>query len=349
VIIIVVVGMGLGLSGCASIELPDFSRIDLSPSTPATPSSLAPQGPAASQIALLWWMLFGMGLAVYVLFSVLLLASLLRRRRHVEDETSDDLKRIPARISNKWIISGGVVLPSVVLTVVMAATVWVMRPVTALPPAGALTIEVTGYQWWWSVRYPDQQFVTANEIHIPVGRPVSIKLTSADVIHSFWVPELHGKLDMMPGRTHTLLLQADRPGEYRGLCAEYCGMQHAKMAFLVIAQTPEQFDAWVANQQQPGAEPVDALAIQGRQVFLGSACVYCHAIRGTPANADVGPDLTHLASRRTLAAATVPNTRGHLAGWVVDPQNIKPGNEMPPSDLKAEELHALLAYLESLR
>lgn len=346
----IISGIGLLLAACSAPFSTNFSGLsDFSTVTSATPSSLAPKGPGATQIANLWWLMLGLGTSVYLLVAALLLGGLLRRRSQANSASATLLSPLPARTRNIWLIGGGVILPSLVLMVVFGATVWVMRATANTMPPNALVIEVTGHQWWWSVRYPEQQFTTANELHIPVGRPVAIKLTSADVIHSFWVAELHGKLDLMPGHTNTLVLQADQPGEFRGLCAEFCGLQHAKMMFVVVAEPPEQFAAWLQNEQQPAAEPTDALAIDGKQVFLASKCVQCHAVSGTPAVADVGPDLTHLASRRTLAAALLPNTRGHLAGWIVNPQHLKPGNEMPNSDLAGQDLQALLAYLEGLK
>jgi cytochrome c oxidase subunit 2 len=211
-----------------------------------------------------------------------------------------------------------------------------------------LRIHVTGVQWWWRVFYPEEQVTTANEIHIPTNRPVELLLDTNDVIHSFWVPRLHGKVDMIPGKTNTLVLQADTPGEYVGECAEFCGTQHARMHLRVIAQSPEEFDAWLQAQSQPAPSPPEGILREGQQIFLGSACVYCHAIRGTNASGVIGPDLTHLASRRTLAAGTVPNTRGYLMGWIADPHGIKPGNRMPPTYLDADDLDALVTYLESL-
>ena len=178
---------------------------------------------------------------------------------------------------------------------------------------------------------------------------MQLTLTSMDVIHSFWVPQLHGKIDLIPGTATTLWLRADQPGEYRGMCAEYCGVQHAKMQFLVVAEPPDQFQAWLDLQRQPAAVPTDPLAQRGLQVFLSSSCVTCHAIRGTSATGALGPELTHLASRRTLGAGILPNTRGTLAGWIADPQSIKPGVHMPPSDLTGEQLQALVVYLETLR
>jgi cytochrome c oxidase subunit 2 len=217
----------------------------------------------------------------------------------------------------------------------------------------AVTIEMTGQQWWWQVRYmdadPSKIFYTANELHIPVGQPVTIKLKSSDVIHSFWVPNLVGKKDLVPGHDASIWFQADRPGVYRGQCAEYCGLQHAHMAFWVIAEPLDKYQAWLAGQLQSAHEPATDSERRGQQVFLAAPCVMCHTIQGTLAGASIGPNLTHLASRNYIAAGTLPNTRGHLSGWVVDPQAIKPGNRMPPNSLKSDDLQALLDYLQSLK
>jgi cytochrome c oxidase subunit 2 len=203
------------------------------------------------------------------------------------------------------------------------------------------------------VRYqdpaPSRSFSTANEIHIPVGRPVELTLRSIDVIHSFWVPNLHGKKDLIPGQVNTLLLQADRAGVFRGQCAEFCGLQHANMALHVVAEPQEQFAKWQAQQRRPAPEPANDAQRRGREVFMASSCVLCHKIGGTMAGGVTGPDLTHVASRLSLAAGTLPNTRGHLAGWIVDPQMHKPGNNMPPNLLSPGDLQALLSYLDTLR
>jgi cytochrome c oxidase subunit 2 len=199
------------------------------------------------------------------------------------------------------------------------------------------------------VRYPASGFVTANEIHIPVGQPVRFELASEDVVHNLWVPELLGKFDLIPGKTNVTWIQADQPGEYMGLCAEYCGIQHARMRFVVIAVPPEQFAAWLDGQRQPAAAPTDSPQLRGQQVFLAADCGTCHTIAGTNIAERVGPDLTHLASRRTLGAGSLANNRGNLAGWLLNPQSIKPGNKMPPTALSGEDLQALLAYLESLK
>jgi cytochrome c oxidase subunit 2 len=321
------------------------------------PAVIAPAGPPAARIATLWWILLAVGGLIWLGVMLLLGVGLWRRARSGQsagpDEPPPPVLRpgeerggLPGRPLN-WVVGGGVVMPVVVLVGVYALALGTMR---AIPNRGAdeIVIDVVGHQFWWEIRYPNHAIVTANEIHIPAGEPVTLRLTSADVIHSFWVPELHGKIDLNPGLTNHLLLQADQPGEYRGQCAEFCGVQHARMGLLVIAQTRQDFDAWVARQQQPAAPPTDEVAIAGQQVLLGSACVYCHTVAGTNATGTLGPDLTHLAGRRTLAAVTVPNTRGHLAGWIIDPQALKPGNKMPPTNLSAEELLALLAYLETL-
>ena len=246
---------------------------------------------------------------------------------------------------------GGGLLPIVVLLVVMGLAIRTDQQSNDLhPAANQPTIEIIGHQWWWEVHYTDQNFDTANEIHIPVGQPVTILLTSADVIHSFWVPELHSKLDMIPGQTNTMTLQADQPGVYRGQCAEFCGAQHANMAFLVIAEKPDAYQAWLADQLKSSVQPQQgSIEQQGQQAFLGSACTYCHTIRGTNASGKVGPDLTHIASRMTVGSALLPNSRGNLAGWIMNSQALKPGNHMPPMDLTADQLQAMLDYFATLK
>jgi cytochrome c oxidase subunit 2 len=303
----------------------------------AAPSALRPQGPAAERIAELWWVMFGLASVIYVVVMALLLLALFRRGR---------VERAGERRS--WIVGGGVIMPVVVLLITFAFTLGTLAALAG-PPRDALTVEVVGRQWWWEVRYPAQEVVTANEIHIPAGQQVRLVLTSPDVIHSFWVPELHGKIDLIPGKRNEFWIEARYPGTYRGLCAEYCGTQHAKMQFLVIAELPDRFATWLDEQRQPAAVPADPQAEHGQQVFLGAACVQCHTIRGTNATGNLGPDLTHVASRETLAAASVPNTRGHLAGWVADPQSIKPGSKMPSANLSGEELRALVDYLATLK
>jgi cytochrome c oxidase subunit 2 len=216
-----------------------------------------------------------------------------------------------------------------------------------------LVIKVSGSMWWWQITYPaatpDRSFVTANEIHIPVGRPVRIELAATDVIHSFWVPNLAGKQDLIPGRDNALTLQADRPGTYRGQCAQFCGLQHAHMALFVVAEAPAAFAAWRDAQVREAAAPADAEQARGRDVFVNHACAACHTVRGTPAGGTLGPDLTHVGGRLTIAAGLLPTTRGSLAAWIADPQTIKPGNNMPIVPLTAGELRAVSAWLAALR
>jgi cytochrome c oxidase subunit 2 len=227
------------------------------------------------------------------------------------------------------------------------------RTLAAIGSDAELTIRITGHQWWWEIRYEDAQpnriLTTANEIHIPAGEPVRIILTSTDVIHSFWVPSLAGKLDLIPGHENVLDLKADKPGVYRGQCAEFCGQQHANMSTLIIAEPRPVFDAWLNEQLRSAAAPTSAEARAGAELFLNRACVMCHKIGGTVAGGTVAPDLTHIASRQTLAAGTLTMSRGNLAAWIADPQGIKPGVHMPVVDLGGDELNAIVTYLEGLK
>jgi cytochrome c oxidase subunit 2 len=241
----------------------------------------------------------------------------------------------------------------VILLVFLVLDIRVGRAITTNPGKNALQIRVTGHQWWWEVQYrdslPKNWVTTANEIHIPVGQPVVFELSSTDVIHSFWPPNLSGKRDQIPGNVNSLWFQADSAGVYRGQCAEFCGHQHAKMAFVLVAEPAAEFTGWLARQRDTALTPTDSLTRRGQEVFLSYSCAMCHAISGTPAGSRIGPDLTHLASRKTIAAGTLPNTRANLTGWIVNPQVIKPGVKMPPSQLEGPDLLALVAYLETLK
>lgn len=310
------------------------------------PSSLDPRGPAAANIAELWWVMFLLGTAIFVLVVGLMLFGLFARRNAPEPDE---------RQGNRWIVIGGIIMPSIVLAVVFLFTMRSSAMTANEPGTGALTIEVIGRRWWWEVNYPEQGVITANEIHIPVGTPIEFLLKSGDVIHSFWVPQLAGKMDLIPGRDNRLILQADEAGVYRGECAEYCGLQHARMQFIVIAQNPAEFEQWIASQQQVAELPQDELAARGQEVFVSAGCVYCHTVRGLDSGdvdrsaVDLGPDLTHLASRTTIGAGIRANNRGNLSGWISNPHGIKPGVLMPATLLPGEELQALLAFLESLQ
>jgi cytochrome c oxidase subunit 2 len=334
---------GLLAAACASVPI----------SPGHTPSALSPNGPGAAHLAELWWVMLGLGMATWVLVIVLLFAAVGRRRRGSSATVPDSRSKDRGR---NWILWGGIALPLTVIGVVFGYSTYTLAAVEAPPGPPAVDIHVIGRRWWWEIQYPDQGVITANEIHLPVGVPVKVRLESADVIHSFWVPELHGKMDLIPTRINDITLQADQTGVYRGECAEFCGLQHAHMGFMVVAQSSEEFDAWLAAQQAPATPPVDPLAARGQEVFLGAGCSFCHTVRGLDDKSldrsavDLGPDLTHLSSRLTLAGASLTANRGNLAGWVLDPQHVKPGALMPNNNnLEAGDLQALLAYLAGLQ
>jgi cytochrome c oxidase subunit 2 len=281
---------------------------------------------------------------IFVGITVTMMAAVARRRepRPVElDERGD-----------AWVLWGGVVLPVVVLGAVSVFAFRVMRLSVSGTPE--MTIHVTGHQWWWQLDYDvpgaREQIRAANEIHVPVGRRVQLLLTSADVIHSFWVPRLEGKMDLIPGDTNRLTLDVRQPGRYDGACAEYCGTQHAHMAITVVADDTASFDAWLGAQRRTASSPRDAVELAGEQLFLASACATCHTVRGTSAHADVGPDLTHVGSRLMIAAGARPNSLANLEGWIANPQALKPGAAMPTLDTyTGPELRALAAYVASLK
>ncbi len=249
-----------------------------------------------------------------------------------------------------WIVGGGIALPLLVLTPLLAFSTWRSAELTMPASQGALAISITAKMWWWEVRYPNPNggtdIVLANEIHVPAGRPVYLSLNSHDVIHSFWVPALGGKVDMVPGRPHGMRVQVDQPGRWRGQCAEYCGEQHARMALFVEAQAPAAFDAWLAAQARPASNQM----APGRDVFIAQRCGACHTVRGVVETANLGPDLTHVGSRSHLGAGTIANGNGAMAAWIADPHAAKPGVRMPASgDLDPQSLQALAAWMEQLK
>jgi cytochrome c oxidase subunit II len=265
-----------------------------------------------------------------------------RRRRATSD-------RVTPRWAVRLVMLGGVLVPVLILAVLWVLTLSDMSALSHPGRSGPIRVQVVGHQWWWEVRYPQERIVTANDLHIPVGRRVEVELTTDDVIHSFWVPQLTGKTDLVSGRTNRMWIQADRPGVYRGQCAEYCGLQHANMIFYVVADPPDKFRDWLTGEGQAAATPTDPSAVRGQEVFLSSACVGCHTIRGTDARGTVGPDLTHVGSRISIGAGALPNTASNLAIWISDSQAVKPGNLMPPIPLSGDELEAVVAYLEGLK
>lgn len=302
-------------------------------------STLAPAGPAAQDILSLFWVLSAIAAAVYLLV-LGALAIAIRRRRS-------------SSARGGWatavVVAGGIVLPLLVLPALLFPSVRALAALTRGQPAH-LVVEIVGQRYWWELRYRNldgTEMVTANELHVPQGRRVELRLRATDVIHSFWVPALQGKLDLVPGKTNVTWVQGDRVGTFPGQCAEYCGIQHALMRLLVVVQPPGEFDAWLEAQRGPARPPGDVDRAQ--QVFL-THCARCHVVRGTSASfGHIGPDLTHLMSRRTIAAGTLANARGDLASWIADPQAQKPGNLMPRIVLPPEDLHAVVDYLASLR
>lgn len=299
-------------------------------------SALHPSSAAAAAVARLWWVLLVvLGLYSAAVF-VLMLVGIFRGPSEKKSPHGGRL----------FIVLGGIVLPSLILVPLL---IYSLTTTAALQMQDTgLTIRVVGHRWWWEVEYPEQDILTANELYIPAGEPVRLELTSADVIHSFWVPQLHGKKDMLPEHTTAFWIEADRPGIFRGQCAEFCGVQHAHMAFVVEALPPEEFVEWVASRQQDAPQPEAARLQQGQQAFFQHGCAVCHAVEGTAATGQVGPDLSFFGNRKTIAAATLPNTEENLLAWIADPQSIKPGANMPPTHAEAEDLQTIVEYLHSL-
>jgi len=306
-------------------------------------SVLNPKGPVAAELALLSWLLFAFGTVVLL---IVMLASALAMFG------PPSIRAILAQ--HGLVVWGGIAVPIVSLSVLLAYGIWLTRASqTRTGGDAALHIEVAGEQWWWRVGYhkPNGQAIaSANEIRIPVGRPVSLDLKTADVIHSFWVPNLAGKVDMVPGRTTHLHLQADQAGIYRGQCAEYCGGPHALMAFGIVAMPATAFDTWLQGQTKSAAPPATDQATRGKSLFLAAGCGACHTVRGTPAGGTIGPDLTHIGSRRFVGIDANATTKENIAAFIRDGQRIKPGNRMPPFRIfPPEDLVAVSAYLAGLR
>ncbi|KUY90346.1 cytochrome B [Burkholderia sp. RF7-non_BP1] len=321
------------------------ARAASEPDAPAGPLPLAyvahAAGPAARPVFVLGWALLALCTFVCIAIAVLLLIAMFRRRTHAGSGHDSGLA----------IVTVGSAISIVLLFGALVYMLRVLGAVASPPHPPALTIVVTAHDWWWAVRYPDDAggtaFVTANELHIPVGEPVAVELKSADVIHAFWVPQLAGKTQTIPGQTNHQWLQADRPGVYRGQCSQYCGAQHAHMAFEVVAEPPDAFRAWLAAQRQPAPAPAVDAERRGRHVF-DARCADCHTVRGTDAAGDAGPDLSHLGSRRLLAAGTLDNTPDNLRRWIAHAQQIKPQTLMPSFALAPRDADDLAAYLATL-
>ncbi|HEY4113504.1 MAG TPA: cytochrome c oxidase subunit II [Rhizomicrobium sp.] len=308
-------------------------------------SVLNPEGDNAISIARLFWFFLTVCASIWIVVMAILAMSLVRARRNTAPETRDQRRM--------GFVIGGCVAASVIILVVFTLASFFTNKSIAAAPEDPLTVKVEAHQWWWQVTYLDKRidhrFETANEIHVPVGRPILLQFESPDVIHSFWMPNLAGKQDVIPGRFTELTFTVEKPGIYRGQCAEFCGIEHAHMGMYVVAQEPFEFDKWRGRQIGDSVPPTNAMLRHGYMVFVSNACASCHTIRGTDAGGVVGPDLTHFGSRLSIAAGTVPNTMANLQGWIANPHGIKPYTQMPSVALAGDDLTAVSQYLESLK
>lgn len=302
---------------------------------------LTPDSPQAQAIFHLGVICAAIFAAIYIIVASVIIFALMRFRSR---EGEPDPHQLPGnkRVEIIWTVIPFIIV--VALFVLTAHTMTLADP----PPAPKPDIVVVGHQWWWEFRYPDTGVIAVNELHIPVGKPLSIRLDSEDVLHEFWVPELTRKMTAVPGHPNNIWLQSDKPGTYLGICSEFCGTQHAWMHFYVIAEPQADFDAWTKAQSQPAATP-QGEAAKGLAVFQQLSCASCHAIEGTPDHAQVAPDLTHIASRRELGAGILENTPDNLRRWITDPQKVKPGVLMPKFNLTEEQVNELTAYFETLK
>ncbi len=327
--VIVLLVLCVGLAGCSGKQ-----------------SILSTHSRLAHNIALLWWWMLGVAVIVFLGAVALLVIAYFNRG-------TPGLPILGQRedVAQGLVLVFGIGIPIVVLVALFGvADVYLVGKTGAPnPKTTAMTVNVIGHQWWWEVRYDGGKAVTANEIHIPVDTRVNLVATSADVIHSFWVPALNRKIDMIPGLRNRILLDASSTGEFRGQCSQFCGFQHAHMAFEVFVQKPAAFHSWLANQLRPAVTPTSAQARAGERVFMNSQCASCHMIAGTSAQGDVGPNLTHLATRTTLASDEIPNRPAWLASWIHNPQAIKPGDRMPDLGLDNTQVSELVAYLDGLK
>lgn len=313
------------------------------------PAALDPKGPEASALSNLIWFFTWLCGIIWLLVVIALVVALARRHRQRPDPIAVNPaveRRVDTIVATLAVLTGVIVIG---LTVISYAT---QQQLFGNGKDG-LSLDIIGHQWWWEIRYndpsPARTFTTTNEIHVPVGTPVRLSLTSTDVIHSFWVPSLMGKADLIPGRQNTLTFTVGKPGVYNGQCAEFCGLQHAHMGMRIVADAPKDFEAWRNAQIAAAPPPANTEQQLGQQAFMASPCVSCHSIRGTPAGGTFGPDLTHLASRTTLAAGTAPLNRGTLAAWIADPQTMKPGVDMPTMKLEPDDLEHIVDYLMGLK
>jgi cytochrome c oxidase subunit 2 len=330
----------LGLSGCEAAQ-----------------SIFHTSGPAAHQIAVLSWSMVILFVVITGIMWALFAFAFYRRRGTLEEHEPIDLSG-----GEGWIAIGGLIIPCAILTVLFVFGLQLLadypiNPMKAPRPAMENMkpeIQIIGHQWWWEIHYlndnPSLEVITADELHLPVGRPVNIEVATADVMHSFWIPALHGKVDMIPGQKNFIRVEASQAGEFSGQCAEYCGDEHARMRLLAIAQEPAEYQMWLKSQRQPGHEPTTPEAIAGKQVFLNAPCAFCHEVRGTTAGGTVAPDLTHIGSRKMIASNIYPNNAGYLEAWITHAQSLKPDCLMPNlTQFSGEQLQQMVAYLRQLQ
>jgi cytochrome c oxidase subunit 2 len=319
--------------------------------TPSVLFDLA--GPHADRISELFWFMFSLQGLVFLIVLAFVLYAILRKK----DEETSDLIEPTQKTEHRlaWGVSIAVGLTVLILTSFVAMTYVVDRDLLQLDEEPDLEIEITGHQWWWELKYLDKEpskiFTTANEIHVPVNKKIKFKLKSADVIHSFWLPNLAGKQDLIPGKEREIVIKVLKEGIWQGRCGEYCGKQHANMRLILFAERKEEFEKWKEAQRKPAEKPATTLAKRGEKIFKTSSCILCHVIR-TPesgGHSSHAPDLTHLKSRTTIGAGAAKNTKGHLGGWIIDPHGIKPGVHMPTILREPDDHHALLQYLETLK
>jgi cytochrome c oxidase subunit II len=313
-------------------------------------SALDPAATQSRQISGLWWIFFAITSAIFLL---VLLAVLFFSFKKPAADPAPILVPNPRGERRRGILIGSLItLTILILFGLLISDFVVGRDLGQLDP-NPIQVRLTGHQWWWEVQYRDPDLTkivkTANVIHVPVGKTVQFELRSVDVIHSFWAPNFHGKKDLVPGHPTTNWFRAEKTGEYRGQCAEFCGLQHAHMRFVVIAEPPEKFEAWLGSQRQSGASPTTDLEKRGQELFVSTTCVMCHTVEGTAARATIGPNLTHVGSRPLIAAATLPNDAAHLQHWILNAQQIKPGAQMPQQTFSSNDVRALTAYLQALK
>ncbi|HUX86081.1 MAG TPA: cytochrome c oxidase subunit II [Chloroflexota bacterium] len=325
------------------VPLIAFAALLIAGCTPGPQDSLAPVGPVGAMESDLYNLIFWIAAVVFIIVEGLLVYTCVRYRRKSNDG-------IPTQTHGSTVLElTWTIIPVLILIGIAVPTLTTIASAASTPGNGALQVKVVGHQWWWEFDYPDQGVVTADELHIPVGTRVSLTIESADVIHSFWVPKLGGKIQAIPNRVNTMWFEADQTGEYYGQCFQLCGTSHANMRFRVFAQSKADFDKWVSDQKAPATTPTEAEAAKGAQVFATGPCVGCHTINGTAAKAKIGPDLTHFGSRTTMAGAIMANTPQNVAMWLHDPPGVKPGSLMPNYHLTDDQVNALVAYLETLK